>query len=190
MGLCATAPGLLVAALLCLLASDAVPQTSPAPAARPIGPARPAAARAAAAPGSASSPLSSDAALEALRARPDVGRGGIYALDGDIAFNVLESVFYDPATGRLSLVGHYDDRFRGPWIPYLQHLAALLETEKPEFTLTLTPETRKLADAFVRTPISDADLHRIIEALDRMFDESGRVTQTAAVCCRAWTCPS
>lgn len=71
----------------------------------------------------------------------DVAPRGIYKLDQEYDFNVLDEVYYDASTRQISLIGHHDERFKGPRIPYLQHLATLLEVAKPEFTLNMTPES-------------------------------------------------
>jgi hypothetical protein len=57
-------------------------------------------------------------------------RGGLYEVESKIPFNVLDNVYYDAASGELALIGHHDDRFKGAGIPYLQHLATLLECPK------------------------------------------------------------
>jgi hypothetical protein len=93
-----------------------------------------------------------ETALYQLRPRPDLVATGVYALETDFGFNVLDSIHYDPAAGRLLLLGHHDGRFGGPRIPYLQHLAALLEVDKPEFTLTWTSESERRVDEFLNRP--------------------------------------
>jgi PDZ domain len=81
---------------------------------------------------------------------PDSSRG-IYKLDREYDFNVLDAVYYDAATNQISLTGHRDGRFKGSRIPYLQHLATLLETPKPSFTLTVTPASKKKVDTLFNT---------------------------------------
>jgi hypothetical protein len=89
-----------------------------------------------------------DEAERILERRTAAPAEGLYALDGQTPFNVLDSVCYDPSDNRLSLVGHFDERYRGPKIPYLQHLAVLLKSPKPEFSLEWTPESQRKVDAF------------------------------------------
>lgn len=81
-------------------------------------------------------PAETERLLEApLHALPQ----GVYKLDREYDFNVLDAVYYDAGSRQISLVGHCDDRFKGPPIPYLEHLATLLENPSPKFTLNLTP---------------------------------------------------
>jgi hypothetical protein len=115
-----------------------------------------------------------ETSLYQLRARPDLVPGGVYALETDFAFNVLDSIHYDPAQGRLLLLGHHDSRFAGPRIPYLQHLAALLEVDKPEFTLTWTSESERRVDDFLNRPDQGA---KLAPYLSKIF-EGSRLTPT------------
>ena len=76
---------------------------------------------------------------------------GAYALDDQIDFNVLDQVEYYPQTRKLVLMGHYDERYDTPTIPYLQYLATLLDHPNPEFTLNWTPDSeRRVEDLFRR----------------------------------------
>ena len=76
--------------------------------------------------------------------------GGVYQLDSVLAFNVLDAAAIDPATGRITLVGHRDPQFGGPQIPYLEHLAELLDNPAPEFSLNWTPESQPRVEALFR----------------------------------------
>ncbi len=81
----------------------------------------------------------------------DSGSGsGYFALEDEIAFNVLERIAFDPATRQVTLIGRADPRYVGPRIPYLQHLATLLENPAPEFTLEWTPQTERAVSDFFR----------------------------------------
>ena len=113
-----------------------------------------------------------------LQRRLDVMGHGIYELDSEIVFNVLDSVYYDPASGQISLVGHRDERYHGPRIPYLQHLAALLETDRPEFTLTVTRDSEKRIDALFNTALSSSGSEKIYSMLRNIIDANGMVTET------------
>jgi tetratricopeptide (TPR) repeat protein len=101
---------------------------------------------------------------------------GLYALENAIDFNVLERVYYDPRSGVLSLAGRYDERFRGHRIPYLQHLAVLLETSQSEFTLNWTPESQNTLP-IISQQIGSPDFSRKLSALfNNIFDNFDRVT--------------
>jgi hypothetical protein len=102
---------------------------------------------------------------------------GIYTLDNELNFNVLDSVYYDAANNQLSLVGHFDPRFQGPRIPYLEHLAVLLESPKPEFTLTWTPDSKKRVDAFLNRHLSKQEGESISEQWGRFFDRDHNLTR-------------
>lgn len=52
------------------------------------------------------------------------------------AINVLDQVVLDPATGRIAVIGHYDQRFGTGPIPYLDLLKTALAYPKPKFDLT------------------------------------------------------
>jgi hypothetical protein len=102
---------------------------------------------------------------------------GIYTLDNELNFNVLDSIYYDAAKDQLSLVGHFDPRFQGPRIPYLEHLAVLLESPKPEFTLTWTPDSKKRVDAFLNRHLSKQEGESISEQWGRFFDRNHNLTR-------------
>jgi hypothetical protein len=106
--------------------------------------------------GEAATVTSPEDAERALAERLLPGAGGIYAAGNATNFNSLDSVFFDPATHQLSLVGHRDEHYRGPRIPYLQLLAELLEAPKPEFTLTGTPDSDARIDQLFNTRLSPA----------------------------------
>lgn len=121
---------------------------------------------------------SPDAASIQLQARPDLLPHGLYELETGLHFNVLDAVYFDRAGGRISLIGHRDEAYGDARIPYLQHLATLLEVNDlhtaPAFSLDTTAESRRaVADFVARTPIRQADFHALI---GRSFDQSDRVT--------------
>ena len=101
---------------------------------------------------------------------------GFYQLEQDIAFNVLDRVAFDPSTGQLSLMGHLDDRYVYQRIPYLQHLATLLESPRPEFSLNWTPDSEARVDQLFKRMDSDEEAKRIAAGWGKTFDDSGRVT--------------
>lgn len=124
----------------------------------------------------AASPATPDEVERLLARRMDVRPSGAYAFDAQYTFNVLDAVHYDAATGQLSLIGHFDEHFRGPRIPYLHYLATLLEVERPEFSLAWTPESERRVAAFFDRSISKEEGARITDSWGTIFDESGRVT--------------
>jgi tetratricopeptide (TPR) repeat protein len=133
------------------------------------------------APGSSSAWTRADAAAR-LR-MPDTAPGGVYALETKFTFNVLDSIAYDASTGTLSLLGHHDDRFKGPRIPYLQHLAALLEVSDPGldpvFNLHNTRASEEaLYKYLANTAFDEGDLYSLAE---QAFDAEGRVTSIGRV---------
>ena len=100
---------------------------------------------------------------------------GIYALETTFNFNTLDAVVYDAKSGKISLIGHFDRRFIGPRIPYLQHLAALLEIkDEPTFSLETTPASFQA----VRTRVASTPLSRsaVLAHFDKIFDDRGSVT--------------
>ena len=103
---------------------------------------------------------------------------GIYKLDLDYDFNVLDAVYYDAETRQISLIGHRDERFARLRIPYLHHLATLLETTKPEFTLKPTPDTERRLDGVFRSlTLSPQRQIEIGKQLGDVMDTAGRVTR-------------
>ncbi len=123
-----------------------------------------------------------DEAERMLEIRPALQTQGLYALDGQTAFNVLDSAFYDPASKRLSLVGHSDPKYRGPKIPYLQHLAVLLGAPRPEFSLNWTPDTERRIDAFfsqhVVEGLTSNEADNLMAKWGRIADASGNLTRS------------
>jgi PDZ domain len=101
---------------------------------------------------------------------------GIYTLDREYDFNVLDSVYYDAGSQQISLVGHHDERVKGPQIPYLQHLAILLENPAPKFTLNLTPESYRRANAFFNWSPSRQQADEFNKKLYDVLDPQGNVT--------------
>ncbi len=101
---------------------------------------------------------------------------GVYKLEQEYNFNVLDSVYYDPSTHQISLVGHRDEHFKGYRIPYLQHLATLLEVTDVRFTLEPTPETLTRVDAFFKSSMSPREADRVSTQLGVVLDGPGNVT--------------
>jgi hypothetical protein len=98
---------------------------------------------------------------------------GIYSIEKEYSFNVLDSVYYDPSKDQLSLVGHVDNRFSGKKIPYLQHLATLLESPKPEFSLAWTPDSEKRIEGLFAHHISQSEA----DSLTMVYDKAGSLTK-------------
>jgi hypothetical protein len=156
----------------------------PAESERPAGPAAVRANLAGAPPEAnrASVVATPDEAERILERRSGVTPGGLYALDDQTAFNVLDSVYYDPSGNVLSLVGHFDSRYHGPKIPYLQHLAVLLQSPQPEFSLEWTPESERKMDAFFNNHVvegmSQSAADSLMEKWGRIVDEQNHLTRS------------
>jgi hypothetical protein len=101
---------------------------------------------------------------------------GVYKLDREYDFNVLDAVYYDAGSRQISLVGHRDEHFKGPRIPYLQHLATLLENPNPKFTLNLTPESYRHAAAYFNWSPSRQEADKFNKQLYDIIDPNGNVT--------------
>jgi PDZ domain-containing protein len=131
-------------------------------------------------PGFAQLQTPSEAARQ-LEYPDDASPGGIYTIDADYAFNVLDAVYYDAQSGKLSLAGHVDGRYGGHKTPYLQHLSALLAVDKPEFTLTWTADSEARVDALFNRELTEAETDQIQAGVTNMFDSSGHVNAIGAV---------
>lgn len=122
-------------------------------------------------------PVSSDLISEILRGRAQsVAPSNLYQLEDVLTFNVLDRVVINPATGQITLLGHLDERYLGLKIPYLQHLAELLEYPKPEFTLTWTPESERSVDTLFRQMDSMDKAREFARRWGQLFDDNGKVT--------------
>lgn len=79
---------------------------------------------------------------------PDVEPPGISAIDKLDYINVLDQVILDPASGRIAVIGHYDEAYDTGKIPYLDLLKTAMSYPEPILNLVPTPETEKqLSDA-------------------------------------------
>jgi peptidyl-prolyl cis-trans isomerase B (cyclophilin B) len=123
-------------------------------------------------------PNTPDQAQELLEEQPNSDAHGIYELDGEYTFNVLDSVYFDSRSNELSLVGHFDKRFQGSSIPYLQHLATLLKSPKPEFSLTWTPDSEQRVNTLLNWHATEAEGDRIADQWGKIVDEQGNITET------------
>jgi len=101
---------------------------------------------------------------------------GFYALESLIGFNVLDRVIYEPQTGRITLSGHQDGRYGGEPIPYLDHLAELLENPSPEFTLNWTPESLTRIKTLFQNFDSDEFVKGLIRQWTDIMDANGHPT--------------
>ena len=118
-------------------------------------------------------PAQAEKLLEApLQALPH----GVYQLDRGYDFNVLDEVYYDASTQQISLVGHHDDQFKGPPIPYLEHLATLLENTDPKFSLNLTPDSYRRASAFFNWSPTRQQAEKFNKELYGVIDARGNIT--------------
>lgn len=104
------------------------------------------------------------------------GETGVYALEKDITFNVLDTVVFDPRNSQITLIGHHDKRYGGRKIPYLQHLATLLESPNPKFSLNWTSQSEARVDALFRRMDSDAEVRRMASKWGYWIDSNDRVT--------------
>lgn len=102
---------------------------------------------------------------------------GLYRLEEQFDFNVLDRVEFDADTGHLTLTGHLDPNYATERIPYLQHLAELLEHPNPAFSLEWTAESeRKLEDMFTRMDSPDFQ-DQLIDKWTAWFGADGRATK-------------
>lgn len=111
----------------------------------------------------------------AMKAELEAGPG-IYDLEEDIDFNCLTGAAFDPATGAVTLVGTRDARFHGPAIPYLRHLATLLEHPEPKFSLRWTPESEAAVDALLARFDSMDEVRQMGADWGKVLDENGLAT--------------
>lgn len=128
-------------------------------------------------PSGGATPALPEQAIGALRASEDRLATGIYALEAGMGFNTLDAITYDAASGRLSLVGRLDPRFQGPQIPYLQHLAALLDLpagSDPMFSLATTQASRRAMQAKVAA--TSFSQRTVLSHFAKSFDQRGAVT--------------
>jgi hypothetical protein len=107
-------------------------------------------------------------------------RAGLYEVESKINFNVLDNVYFDPATGELALLGHHDERFKGENTPYLQDLATLLESPKPEFSLEWTPDSSRRVDSLLARELTQRESDEQGARLGAMVDSSGLITRTGS----------
>lgn len=114
--------------------------------------------------------------LASVWRKTDSSASGFYEKEEEITFNVLDKVSIDPKTGKLSLIGHHDDAYGGPKIPYLEHLATLLEYPQPEFSLHWTSESSERVQAFMDRQLSKEEVDRAVEQWGNWFDEDGKVS--------------
>ncbi|MEG3619117.1 PDZ domain-containing protein [Magnetovibrio sp. PR-2] len=105
---------------------------------------------------------------------------GFYGAEQDIGFNVLDNMAYDLHTGQLTLGGHFDPSLGGPRIPYLQHLATLLEQPEPQVSLDWTREFESRIAAFFDRMDNAENMARLVGS-GRLMDDNGNVTHKGRV---------
>ena len=110
--------------------------------------------------GAAAAMTRSSAGAQSVASGPDLPEG-VYTLESKIDFNVLDKVFFDPKTGTVSLIGHRDSRYGSSRIPYLQHLAALLDQPHPQISLDWTPQSERQVDRLFRRMDSASEMGRL-----------------------------
>ena len=117
--------------------------------------------------------------LSAPAGQKDWAGLGIYELEGSIEFDVLDWVYFDPTSNQLVLVGHRDPRFAGRRIPYLNHLAGMLEHPRAEMTLAWAPDFERGVDAFLRRMDNPAELAKLAREAGTLWDGKGGITESA-----------
>ncbi len=81
------------------------------------------------------------------------------------------------------MYGHSDSRYSLPQVPYLEHLQALLENSRPEFSLEWTPDSEQRVDEFFRRTETPAEAKRVGQMLGEVRDAQGRVTRVGRYKC-------
>ncbi|MBI2494709.1 MAG: hypothetical protein HYV94_21775, partial [Candidatus Rokubacteria bacterium] len=109
-------------------------------------------------------------------ASPAKPGGGVFELEAAIDFNVLDAVVFDKRTGRVTLLGHHDPKYKTTKIPYLQHLAELLDRPEPRFTLNWTPESEAQVGRLFRRLDSADEVRKMAARWGYWIDERGQVT--------------
>lgn len=111
---------------------------------------------------------------------------GVYRLEEQLDFNVLDGAWFDATRGQVTLFGYRDAKYLGPQIPYLQHLAALLENPRPEMTLDWTPDSERRVRAFLDRRETRADAQRAAREMAQFLDAQGRVNDTGRLLLPGW----
>lgn len=110
---------------------------------------------------------------------------GIYAIDQDSPFNVLDQAVFDPDTGQVTLIGHREAAY-GRMVPYMQHLAALLDNPRPEFSLNWPLGTETKIDALFRRMDNPQEVRRMAQQWAQIVDANGRVTANGRYWLKVW----
>ncbi len=126
-------------------------------------------------PATAGSSSESAAVMELPRRASRIS-AGLYELEHVIDFNVLDKVFVNPTSGQITLIGHHDKRYGSRRIPYLQHLATLLENSHPQFSLNWTRQSEARVDQLFRRMDSDEEVRNMASKWGYWIDENQRVT--------------
>lgn len=113
-------------------------------------------------------------------------RTHLYRLEEQLDFNVLDGAYFDPVNGQVTLYGHREPRYQGPQIPYLQHLAALLENPRPEMTLDWTPDSQRQVNAFLNRAETRADAQRAARTMANFLGPDGRVNDIGRLLLPGW----
>jgi len=102
---------------------------------------------------------------------------GIYELDDKLSFNVLDGALLNRTNGQITLIGHFDPKYKGK-IGYLQNLATLLESPAPRFSLEWTPKSDAAVKALFRRMDSREEMRKMARQWGQWFDDEGNVTST------------
>ncbi len=117
------------------------------------------------------------AALEPQDSEP----GGLYAAQEQLTFNVLDAVSLDPVSGKIGLFGHRDDAYVGNAIPWLEHLAELLDHPSPEFSLSWTPDSAQRVQAFLDKTESPEEVRRVTDQWGAIIGPNGTLSPMGSV---------
>ncbi|HEY9162343.1 MAG TPA: PDZ domain-containing protein [Desulfomonilia bacterium] len=74
---------------------------------------------------------------------PDIMPAGISSIEKLDYINVLDKVVIDKSSGRIAVIGHYDDAYDTGRIPYLDLLKTAMAYPEPIMNLAPTPKTKE-----------------------------------------------
>lgn len=114
-----------------------------------------------------------------LKREPDANPTGIYSLEKEVSFNVLDQVVVNPESSTIALLGHHDARYGGRTIPYLQHLAVLMKHPRPQFSLNWTPASERSVDGLFKKLDNPREMVRLSEG--PFINDNGMVTAAGRV---------
>ena len=86
-------------------------------------------------------PVKTEFIIPGVPAAPEAKQ--LSAMEALDQINVLDKVVLEPASGKIAIIGHWDDHFNTGSIPYLDLLKTAMVYPKPVFNLHNTPEVDK-----------------------------------------------